>query len=73
MSSDDTTKAKHAFENFALSHGVIIKHYHADNDRFADNALIADTQERQQQKITYCGVNAHFQDGIAESGLKRLT
>jgi len=29
--------SKLAFENFAASHGVIIKHYHADNGRFKTN------------------------------------
>lgn len=71
LSSQDTIKAKKAFEKFARSHGVIIKHYHADNGRFADNAFIADTHE-QQQTITYCGVNAHFQNGIAEKRIRDL-
>ena len=39
LSSDETIKAKMAFERFAAEHGVIIKHYHCDNGRFADNAF----------------------------------
>ena len=45
--------------------GVIIKQYHCDNGRFADNAFIGHCEENRQH-ITYCGVNAHFQNGIAE-------
>jgi hypothetical protein len=37
MTSEETLKSKLAFEKFAASHGVIIKHYHADNGRFKDN------------------------------------
>ena len=40
LTSADTLKAKHAFEQFCGSHGVQVLHYHADNGRFADNAFI---------------------------------
>jgi hypothetical protein len=40
LTSAETVKAKRAFEAYARSHGVSIKHYHADNGRFADNAFI---------------------------------
>jgi hypothetical protein len=36
MTSEETLKSKLAFEKFAASHGVNIKHYHADNGRFKD-------------------------------------
>ena len=68
LSSDETIKAKLAFERFAAEHGVTIKHYHCDNGRFADNAFkLSCEQERQQ--LTFCGVNAHFQNGIAERAI----
>jgi hypothetical protein len=66
LTSDETVEAKHAFEAFTRSQGVTIKHYHADNGRFADNAFIKDIREaRPSQSLTYCGANAHFQNGIA--------
>jgi hypothetical protein len=71
LSSEDTVQAKHAFEKFAKSHGVSVKHYHCDNGRFADNAFLKDVRE-QRQNITYCGVNAHFQNGIAERRIREL-
>ena len=40
-------------------------HYHADNGQFADNAFLNHVQQ-QNQSVTYCGVNAHFQNGVAE-------
>ena len=71
LSSDETVQAKRAFEAYARSHGVNIKHYHADNGRFADNAFL-DSIAKSGQTISYCGVNAHFQNGIAEKRIRDL-
>jgi histone deacetylase 1/2 len=68
-SGEDTLKAKLAFEAFAESHGVRVKHYHADNGRFADN-LFRNDCARKQQTQSYCGVNAHWQNGIAERHIR---
>ena len=73
---DDNTsakliKAKVAFEKFANSCGVSVVHYHVDNGRFADNAFIEDAKE-QRQSISYCGVNAHHQNGKAEKRIRDL-
>jgi hypothetical protein len=68
---DETTQAKRAFEAYSHSHGVHIKHYHADNGRFADlewrNHL-----EGQNQTISFSGVNAHFQNAVAERCIQHL-
>ena len=45
LSSEETVKAKQAFERWAADQGVTIKHYHCDNGRFADNAFIAHCEE----------------------------
>ena len=45
--------------------GIRIHHYHADNGRFTDKDFIQDCQ-KQSQGLTYCGVNAQFQNGIVE-------
>ena len=71
LSSDDTVKAKQAFEAYAAKHGVKVQHYHADNGRFADKAFVNHATE-QGQDITYCSVNAHFQNGIAEKAIRDL-
>jgi hypothetical protein len=68
----ETLDAKHAFERFANSHGVTVKHYHADNGRFAEKLFINDI-EAKGQSISYCGVNAHFQNGIAEKRIRDLS
>jgi len=65
MTSEETLKSKLAFEKFAASHGVNIKHYHADNGRFKDK-LFSKSIEEKGQTISCCGVGAHHQNGIAE-------
>ena len=64
-------KAKVAFEEFAESCGIRVSHYHADNGRLADNAFINDAK-KQGQSISYCGVNAHHQNGKAEKRIRDL-
>ena len=72
MTSEETIQAKQAFERFAADHGVAIKHYHTDNGRFADNAFKQHC-EQNRQTISYCGVNAHFQNGVAERAIRDVT
>ena len=45
--------------------GHMVKHYHADNGRFADNGFI-DAINEKYQKITFCGFVAHHKSGIIE-------
>ena len=71
ITSNKTVTAKHAFESAAEQRGVKILHYHADNGCFADNAFIADCNA-QRQSLSYCGVNAQFQIGIAEWRIRDL-
>ena len=70
-SAEETVEAKRAFEGYARQMGVNIRHYHADNGRFADNLFRADAADK-RQTISYCGVNAHFQNGIAERRIREL-
>ncbi|KAL7561622.1 hypothetical protein ACA910_001490 [Epithemia clementina (nom. ined.)] len=69
ITSEETVQAKRAFERHAGLFNVRVQHYHCDNGRFADNGFIADCK-MQGQRITYCGVNAHFQNGIAEKTIR---
>ncbi len=67
----ETMKAKHAFEKDAAEHGISIKHYHCDNGRFAKN-LFKQSCKNNRQRLTICGINAHFQNGIAEHAIRDL-
>jgi hypothetical protein len=71
LTSADTVEAKEAFEAFSRNMGVRIQHYHADNGRFADNGFMNAVRQN-QQTISLCGVNAHFQNGIAEKSIRDL-
>ena len=70
--ADETLEAKAAFEAFALDLGVTIKHYHADNGRFAETAFMEQVKAS-GQTITFCGVGAHHQNGVAERRIRDLT
>ncbi len=67
-SSMETLTAKLAFEKFATEHGVRISHYHCNNGHFADNAF-KESCKNGHKRLTFCGVNAHFQNGIAECAI----
>ena len=71
LTSAETILAKQSFERFARDLGVKNIHYHADNGRFADNGFIQACKDN-NQGLTYCGVNAHFQSGMAEKRIRDL-
>ena len=48
-----------------------IQHYHADNGRFADKGFINNCHLN-NQRLTFCGVNVHFKNGIAEKRIRDL-
>ena len=72
MTLDETLLAKSAWEKVMAQAGRTVRHYHADNGRFADNGFI-DSINDSDQKITFCGVGAHHQNGIVENKNKILT
>ena len=72
QSAEDTVEAKEVFERFAQSCGVAIRHYHCDNGVFAAKKF-RDAVDHSQQTISFCGVNAHHQNGIAERRIQDLS
>jgi hypothetical protein len=70
-SSVKTVTAKRAFETFAAKHGIKIQHYHCNNGQFSNNAFKQACHDVRQQ-LTFCGINAHFQNGIAKSSICNL-
>ncbi len=70
-SSAETVDAKKAFERFSETHGVHVQHYHADNGRFTDK-LFREAISDKNQTLSFCGVNAHWQNGIAERRIREL-
>ena len=68
----ETLEAKAAFEEHAKARGVTIRAYHADNGVFKANAWIEKCKQ-QGQRLTFAGVNAHHQNGMAERRIRLLT
>ncbi len=68
---EETMEAKQAFKHFAKQHGVRILHYYCNNRQCADNAF-KNSCSVKGQRLTFCGVNAHFQNGIAEKAIRDL-
>ena len=71
LTSAETVLAKQSFECFARDHGVKILHNHTNNGRFTDNGFIQACRDN-NQGLTYCGVNAHFQNGMVEKRIQDL-
>jgi hypothetical protein len=68
----ETLKGKHNSECFAKQFNVKIKHYHSDNAPFGVNAFKADIAN-QDQELTFSGVGAHHQNGVAELSIRTVT
>ena len=72
MNAEATVAAKEAFERLAGSYNVLIKHYHCDNGLFDTVAFKASIIQA-NQTISFCGVNAHHQNGRAERRIRDVT
>ena len=72
LTLDETLLTKAAYERFLHSIGASAHAYHADNGRFADKGFQDDCKQN-NQTITFCGVGAHHQNGIAERKIKDIT
>ena len=72
MNGEETLQTKQAFERVAASHNVTVKHYHCDNGLF-DSAIFNNNIVRSNQTISFCGVNAHHQNGKAERVIRDCT
>ena len=58
--AEETIQAKQAFENYARSHGIQVKHYHADNGCCTEIKFLQSIASS-EQTISFCGAYAHFQ------------
>ena len=72
LSLAETLFAKEAMEKVMAQAGRTFTQYHADNGRFAENDFV-DAVNTKSQKLTFCGVGAHHQNGIIENKNKILT
>ena len=70
--ADSTLEAKNSYERLMQSFGHKVLGYHADNGRFAEKVFVKDCKDK-AQKLTFCGVGSHHQNGIAERRIKSVS
>ena len=70
-SAEETIEAKRAFEQYPENRGVRVQAYHADNGIFKAKKWVEECRQRKQD-LTFAGVNAHYQNGIAEQRIREL-
>lgn len=68
----ETIANKRMLERIALEDGIRIRHYHTDNGTFASDAFKTECT-RSSQKLTFSGVGAHHQNGVAEQNIKTVS
>ncbi len=69
--AEETLLGKEAFEQYAKERGVGVQGYHADNGIFKAYAWVMACRNK-GQALTFAGVNAHHQNGIAERKIRSL-
>ena len=72
LRAGETVKAKTNFERFAMQHGVQIKRYRADNHPFKSQEF-QKSLDSTRQTITFSGVGAKHQNGIAERTIQTIS
>ena len=68
----ESIEAKVAYECMAATFGIRVKKFHTDNGIFEEEDFKRNVSDN-NQTISYCGVRAHIQNGIAEVDIKQLT
>ena len=66
LNGETTVKSKQAFERLVALHRINIKHYLADNGLFRTK-VFKNSIQCANQTISFCGVNAHHQNGKSEN------
>ena len=69
--AEETVEGKELFERTAASMGHKIQHYHADNGIFASKVWRAHCISK-HQGLSFAGVGAHHQNGVAENKIRLL-
>ena len=55
-----------------MDHDIMIDTYLADNGVFKANTVVLHIVEY-DQRMRFCGVNEHYQDGVAESSIHTVS
>ena len=71
LTAGDTLRSKRRFEQDARGHNVRVKKYHGDNGVFTAKEF-QDELAALGQLMTYSGVGAHHQNGVAERAIMTI-
>jgi hypothetical protein len=71
LTLQETVNAKQVFEHFAEQHGIQTLCYLCNNGQFANNDFRSACASAGQH-LSFCDVNAHFQNGIAKKAICNL-
>jgi transposase InsO family protein len=69
--AEETLEGKQAFEKYSEQRGVRIRGYHADNGIFKAHKWVLACRAK-GQNLSFTGVNAHHQNGMAERRIRLL-
>ena len=72
QTTESAIEAKESFEREISRYNKQVVRYHADNGIFTAEGF-KEHVAANEQEISYCGVGAHFQNGIAENLIKCLS
>ena len=72
LGGSDTVRSKELFELHAYEMGIKILKYHGDNGVYKSKAYKEDLDKRHQE-MSYSGVGAHGQNGVAERAIQTVT
>ena len=72
LGGSDTVRSKELFELHAWEMGIKIQKYHGDNGVYKSKAYKDDLDKRHQE-MSYSGVGAHGQNGVAERAIQTVT
>jgi hypothetical protein len=72
FSAVETVRAKQAYEQMAMHYGVVVESYLTDSGAFKANTFVQHIREH-EQRIRYCGANAHHKNGVAERAVQSVS
>ena len=67
-----SSEQKQNFEKMALDYGVIVDSYKAGNGILKTNEYVNHIRKH-NQKLSYCGVNTHHKNGVAERAIRTVS
>ncbi|KAL7478976.1 hypothetical protein ACHAW6_005972 [Cyclotella cf. meneghiniana] len=71
LRASDTIRGKQQFEQFAAEFDISIKKFHTNNGVFRSDEFKAHVHAN-KQKISFSGVGAHHQNGVAERAIRTM-